>query len=907
MDSGKWALAAFALGAAMAFTITVVVRLCIAERESERKDAEGAREEAAHAAEGSEAANPQPTLRKSEVNGTSSAAGAQDGNKAVAKADGAKDSKEATTKAASPRDGKGAIAVAAGPSVTAEASALAADSSAAEFVATPEATELATASHGAPAAPEPDAAPEPAAPEHAAPLDMEELTATLLRSADPISDLKHEAGRIRTAEAHAADDGGIEPSSLDSYLARALDEAGLFSKDAGTPDVTVVLPSRSKTFYLRVNDSSIAWPDMVRVLAVESALNRTLFAWEHLVRDAQADDGDVAGGVAETGAPRRHKPSEAEPHASDTALQNASRTASPSPSLEDCYRFNQALASSITAQLGSSPIRRASMSDVLGEWGARQAIAAGIETFRLPVRLSASFRVNLMGGDAAIAIKHVPWNVFPASVWSEELGRVIPATRQMREQAASAYAMRTALLLASHAFRCSRRLCHVFVAVSEDSPTRHACLLSGDVERERLGEFDLSAPFNPESVCRMLGFRMRLEGGVLQEVEQGFSLDSERFCPRTRYESVDLSNRILPRFESRLLGVTRVSDLAINENAHRAEMAQVLARTLGTSTEHNVREILDLTQGDKDPSVREAGERTAERLIDGSLPDSDALAFSDEFIFGDDLSRACERAASLLRAGRASEAVDVLTEALAPVDALDTYTDTDAVAWREFMGYVERTLYNRLLATDGQQVCLVPDAYYNAQLLMATALLASNRPGQALGFARRAQDLDPFCIAGTLRVVRCLEVLERRDEAAEELVRQLGRAYDPEGLGVVYYRLAFMYWRLGKTELADACYQKAAVSRASCSGAAMVELKTMRAVTGTGGVEPKDVEDVLERADIPLAPTDEILTVLFEAAQGATDAEVFPVARSFAALLGALSGDDVMHGVTNSIELDPDW
>ena len=214
MDSGKWALAAFALGAAMAFTITVVVRLCIAERESERKDAEGAREEAAHAAEDSEAANPQPTLRKSEVNGTSSAAGA-------------KDSKEATTKAASPRDGKGAIAVAAGPSVTAEASALAADSSAAEFVATPEATELATASHGAPAAPEPDAAPEPAAPGHAAPLDMEELTATLLRSADPIADLKHEAGRIRTAEAHAADDGGIEPSGLDSYLARALDDGEL--------------------------------------------------------------------------------------------------------------------------------------------------------------------------------------------------------------------------------------------------------------------------------------------------------------------------------------------------------------------------------------------------------------------------------------------------------------------------------------------------------------------------------------------------------------------------------------------------------------------------------------------------------------------------------------------------------
>ena len=43
-----------------------------------------------------------------------------------------------------------------------------------------------------------------------------------------------------------------------------------------------------------------------------------------------------------------------------------------------------------------------------------------------------------------------------------------------------------------------------------------------------------------------------------------------------------------------------------------------------------------------------------------------------------------------------------------------------------------------------------------------------------------------------------------------------------------------------------------------------------------------------------------------EAAQGATDAEVFPVARGFATLLSALSGDDVMHGVANSMENEPD-
>ena len=58
---------------------------------------------------------------------------------------------------------------------------------------------------------------------------------------------------------------------------------------------------------------------------------------------------------------------------------------------------------------GAEPIARASMSDMLGEWGVRQTIAAGIETFRLPLRLSARFRVNLMGGDAAIVESYISY------------------------------------------------------------------------------------------------------------------------------------------------------------------------------------------------------------------------------------------------------------------------------------------------------------------------------------------------------------------------------------------------------------------------------------------------------------------------------------------------------------------
>lgn len=754
-------------------------------------------------------------------------------------------------------------------------------------------------------------------------LDMDELAHTLLHADDAIAELKHLVGNIRTKEAHATDGEGTAADAVSSYLARGLDEAGLFAADADLPDVTVIRPSRSKTFYLRVDEAQVAWPDMVRVLAIEGALNRTLFAWEHLSAEAedaeaaldaqalalkapedeQADGTDSAAipaGTADTAIPTEPEALAGTPDDAGVALSTGT------PTIEDCYRFNQALVSSIAAQVGTDPIPHASMSDVMGEWGVRQSISAGIETFRLPLRLVVNFRVNLMGGDAAIVTKFVPAGAQPASVWSEELGRIVPASHQMREMEATSYALRCVLLLASHAFRCSRRLCHVSVAVVLDTPTRHACLLTGDVARRALRELDLARSFDAVDTCRQLGLTFKLRDGALTEVEQGFSLDDERFCPSTRYATVDLSSRLLPRFEANLLGATRVSDLAINENAHRSEVARELFRELTPSTEKNVREILGLTSRDSDPSVVDAGRRTARALIDGSLSDDDAYGMEDEFVDGDELTRACQRASQLLERNRAHESVGVLTDALAPIDALDTYTDTDTVVWREFTSYVARTLYNRLLAKPGVTVRLVPDAYFGAQLLMATALMLDGKTEAALSFARRAQDLNPLDMSGTLRATRCLEILGRQDEAARELRHYLAYAFDPQGIGTCYYRLAFMEWHLGNLDVADACYQKAVVSRASCSGAAMLELQTMRAMTATKGVEPKQVEKVLEEADVPLAPTEKVVGVLVEAAQAATDAEVFPVARSFATLLGALSGDDVMHGVVNSLEREPD-
>ena len=712
--------------------------------------------------------------------------------------------------------------------------------------------------------------------------DMDGLSERLLAADDPLGLLRREVASIRAQEGHAmvaaedADETGAEaPCGLALYLARGLEEAGLLADGIRPMRVSAVRPHRANTFYLRIEDPSCAWGDALRVLAVEATLNRALFAWENFGR-AMREEG--AG----------------------------------EPTLEDCYRFNQALASSITAQLGATPIAAASMADGTGEWATRQAIAAGIETFRLPVRLQASFRVNLMGGDVAIEVSHMPAEVFAASLWSGDLDRVIDLPRQMREQAASAYALRVMLLLAGHALRCSRRICHVWVASTLDTPSRHSCMAWADISREALRGHDLSEGFDAFRLARELGFHMELVGHVLKPVTQGFSLDEERFCPRTRYDEVDLSARVLPRLEGALLGATRVSDLAINEHAHRERVATQIASRLapagaGDATQRNVSMIMDVAATDPDPTVRNACERVATKLIDGTLPEGSALALEDEFVSGDELSRACEDAASLLSRGRPQDALGRLADALAPIDALDAFADTDTVVFRAFSSYVDRTLHNRLFDDGGRTVCLVPDAYYNAHVLASTALLLLDRPEAALGHAQRASELDPLNMAGTMRQVRSLERLGRHADAADALCRYLEVAFEPEGIGTSYYRLAYMEYRLGRLDAARACYGKAIMSRSSCSAMAAIELGTLFATTGPElELDMSDVDEALEAAHVPVAPTRRVAEVLLEAAQASCDAEVFPVARNFATLLGLLSGDDVMHDVVGSMELEPD-
>ena len=68
----------------------------------------------------------------------------------------------------------------------------------------------------------------------------------------------------------------------------------------------------------------------------------------------------------------------------------------------------------------------------------------------------------------------------------------------------------------------------------------------------------------------------------------------------------------------------------------------------------------------------------------------------------------------------------------------------------------------------------------------------------------------------------------------------------------------------------------------------------------------EQVISLLEENDIPVAPSQKVSEVLLDCARASLDAEVFPVAKSFARVMAGLWRDDIMTGLIRSIEDEPE-
>ncbi|MBP3893507.1 MAG: tetratricopeptide repeat protein [Atopobiaceae bacterium] len=692
----------------------------------------------------------------------------------------------------------------------------------------------------------------------------------LVASSDPIAQLKQLVGDIRTREADNTS-GIDEPTGIERYAARMLEEAGLFAKDVKLPDLTATRLASSGMLYLRCGDPQIPYLAKLRIIRLEAALNAIRFAHASLPHDA---------------------------------------------SIKDAYLLNQGLARSIVAQ--AAPIDEPftpSEDDPWpeGEWTVRYGISHAIETLQLPYRLTARYRTNVADGNVAIEMDLTPAELFPSSCYVEGLG-IVPSTGDMRQQAVADYTLRLALLLAASAFRCSNKIKHVWVAVVNTLPTRRSCYLSVDFDRWRFSHIDLTDLGDLAETYRAFAPVMRYEGGWLRAVKQSFHLEEERFCPKRRYLPVSLSSRRLDEHTAKSLGTDHVSGLSIEEGDGRTLVANAIMMRLipeddAKATERNVRTVMNLAGDDPDPTVRSAAERVVRKLVDGSLG-TDALTLGEEFVRGDTLTRANDRAKECLMKQRPDQAIAALAPVMRQIDDAQLYDDSPSVIYRYFNSYIERAMFNRMHAEESTAaVMLVPDAYYEGHLLLSILNLMRGSHEEALRHAQRLVSLAPLDTRARLHMVKCLEVLDRDDEAIAQLVELLEKAHDPQGVGLAYYRMAFFQWKRGKVAAAQACYQLAMRLLPDAMPMMAMELSVLMIQNPDAlqaEVSDQQIEDALAANGIPLAPTDRTSEIFYDCARASLDAEVFPVARNFARVMAAFTNDDIITGIAGSLEDEPD-
>lgn len=699
-----------------------------------------------------------------------------------------------------------------------------------------------------------------AEPAAASRLDLDALAQKLANSTDPFLVLRRLVDDVRARAASA--EAGDAPSALETHLAERLQEAGLLESDPReTPTVRVVRPRTSGLFYLRIDEDELGYTAKLRILRIEAALNGALLATQAL------EDPEAA-------------------------------------SCEDLVRLEARCARSIVAQATELASRREG--PTRGEWDVRQALSEAIESARVPYRLTARFRVNALGRRAAFEIDLVPPRIWSATAYVDGLG-IVASTTEMRRRAASDYNLRLGVLLAGYALLVAPQLEEVWVAGVVDGPVRHDCYYSVRFTRSQLEGVDLEAPLDVWALMRAAGATLDEQNLTLAPVRQGFSLDDETLCPARRWDVTELTERTLSPGPAQELGATNVRDLGIDEAAARRRAADELARSLGTSTEQNVRALLAAAEGAPE-DVREAALRCVGALIDGTLED-DPLAIAEALVNGDPLDQDVRRARESFYARDVETAEQRAREALSTPDGAGPYADGDGFAWRSFGTYADRVLYNRLVAPPGETCRLAPDAYLEGHLIVSACALARGDTGEALAHARLACEVAPLSSQASLHLAQCLEAAGEPRGAADELRRLLSLAHDPEAIGLGYLRMAQLQWQEGHVLAAQACYQLAC-SRLGApvlvAGLAVVALIGHVGGASDATLTPEQVERALRAEDIPLAPTEEVGTVLMEASRAAVDTELFGVGRDVVRSLCSVLRDDILFGVYRSLEDEPD-
>ena len=195
----------------------------------------------------------------------------------------------------------------------------------------------------------------------------------------------------------------------------------------------------------------------------------------------------------------------------------------------------------------------------------------------------------------------------------------------------------------------------------------------------------------------------------------------------------------------------------------------------------------------------------------------------------------------------------------------------------------------------------VYDSQYDAYVSLANLCTDNGDAEHGAAYAEQAIELGPTSPSAYIAAATAESKLGELEKAAEHLKCALRFDVDPASFTYTYYRLAFVLWRMADYRTSLACYQRALPNPRLREMVEEEMRDLMTAASVESRLEPEDVRGILDAAEIPIAPSDEILEVAARATVLAADAGFLNLAHSYGQVLSRVVGDDAFASTLASM------
>ncbi|ETY70730.1 tetratricopeptide repeat protein [Bifidobacterium moukalabense] len=216
-----------------------------------------------------------------------------------------------------------------------------------------------------------------------------------------------------------------------------------------------------------------------------------------------------------------------------------------------------------------------------------------------------------------------------------------------------------------------------------------------------------------------------------------------------------------------------------------------------------------------------------------------------------------------------------------------------------------RLLVSLLEGDEHTRYWKLPDAVVDVHQNLGTLAKDNGSKERAESEGLKCVELGPTCVRFREELSQVYAKNDEYGKAVDVLIEALKLAVPPVDCEVLYYRLGYALWQIGRLPEALACYAMVVNGGTPFRSAARDEAYELSQQMGLASAEMSygDACSTLRAGGVPVAPSDKALDVLVRAAIELTDAGFPLFAQDAVWMLGSRIGGDVMGAVSASLRM----